>query len=310
MEDDESVNTIEDGLLERLQTAYEDLHISSDSIQVKDIESDYTGKYLAIVDYDGTVSIWEYMEDKWVEQTVLRYRDLKFFRQEQRLFMRCDALVNVMRPTVIARWSHGPGRYLAVASNTASKAHVFGEHTEPPSPSSNEVPSGWHRKHTMASAGPITEMRFSPPHVEFTLATATITGMVIIHMLQDKNDIRSWRPIHAISVFRDQSINSLSWNRNPVHELPIIIASTDDIDAEEGQQVAVFAINSASVRPEVNMCFEKTSHVSCVAFAPSSGLNDSLLAVASGRKISLYLMNVEEFQVPDQFSPSLTSESR
>lgn len=62
-------------------------------------------------------------------------------------------------------------------------------------------------------------------------------------------------------------------------------------------------------RPETNMCFENVNQVSCVSFAPSNGLNDSLLAVASGRRITLYLMNVEEFQVPEQFSPSMVSES-
>lgn len=71
--------------------------------------------------------------------------------------------------------------------------------------------------------------------------------MVVVHMLQDKDNIKSWRPIHAISVFHNQSINSLSWNQNPVHELPILIASTDDLKAPDGQHIAVFAINSASV---------------------------------------------------------------
>ena len=71
--------------------------------------------------------------------------------------------------------------------------------------------------------------------------------MIVVHMLQDKHNIKSWRPIHAVSVFRNQPITSLSWNKNPVHELPILIASTDDLDAKKGYQIAVFAINSPSV---------------------------------------------------------------
>jgi hypothetical protein len=71
--------------------------------------------------------------------------------------------------------------------------------------------------------------------------------MVVVHMLQNKHNIKSWRAIHAISVFRNQQINSLSWNQNPVHELPILVASTDDMEARDGQQIAVFAINSPSV---------------------------------------------------------------
>ena len=62
-------------------------------------------------------------------------------------------------------------------------------------------------------------------------------------------------------------------------------------------------------RRETNMCFEQINQVTCVSFAPSNGLNESLLAVAAGRKISLYLMTVEEFQVPEQFSPSIASDT-
>lgn len=67
--------------------------------------------------------------------------------------------------------------------------------------------------------------------------------------------------------------------------------------------------NSSFRRPDSNMCFENINQVTSVSFAPSVGLNDSLLAVAHGRKITLYLMNVEEFQIPEHFSPSLVSES-
>lgn len=57
------------------------------------------------------------------------------------------------------------------------------------------------------------------------------------------------------------------------------------------------------------MCFENTKNVCSVSFAPSRGLNDSLLAVAAGRRVTLYLMTVEEFQVPEEVSPSNASES-
>ncbi|KAI6171739.1 hypothetical protein M3Y98_00895700 [Aphelenchoides besseyi] len=285
----------EDPLLIFSRAAYVEETIGRGNSQVRSIEVDATGTLCALVDVCGTISIYE-RKEKWEKVASWRFKNLDTPKSARRSGANHHPISTTLRPKILVRFSNLHARLLAIGTTNRAKIHVFGETLR----SKNQ----WERKTTMSSADLITEMRFSPAHLEFSLVTGTCSGWIVVHQMFDPTNPKTWRPIHAISVFRDQPISSLSWNQNPVHELPIIVASTNGLTAAPNRRIAVFAINSPSVRPETNMCFESTSVVSCVAFAPSIGLNDSLLAVACGRRICLYLMNVEEFQVDRSESPS------
>jgi hypothetical protein len=120
----------EDELLDDVFVAYDNNFVSASSSTIKDIEVDDTGKLLAFVEFDGTIAIWECIEEVWTKQDTWRYKLPKKQHPKPPKSGQHDALVSVLRPNIIARWSHGHGRYLAVASDVSRKAHIFGENSK------------------------------------------------------------------------------------------------------------------------------------------------------------------------------------
>lgn len=121
---------LEDDLLD-IRMAYENVYYPTISSSVRDIECDDTGKFMAVVHCDGTVAIWNYLQDQWVKQANWKIKG-PALQSSRTLKPRHDTLVTKFRTSVIARWCHGHGRYLAVASNASRKAHIVGENSNEP----------------------------------------------------------------------------------------------------------------------------------------------------------------------------------
>ncbi|CAD5210440.1 unnamed protein product [Bursaphelenchus okinawaensis] len=287
---------------------------SGSRVELSQIEMNDAGSLMAVVDLEGVISIWEDGENGWERLSSWRYR----FDHGSRMVELPYSMDKIpplhdpfnanLKPNIVLRWAHSKhGRYLAVAASNKRKVHIFGENEQDKIEQAAHfnmrriVPLiRWHRKHSMASASNVTEMQFCPPHMEMELATATQTGVVVIHVLQNQRDITSWRPIMAIQVFPNQAINSLTWNRNPVHELAIMVASTNALDSKSDQRIAIFPRKNDPVTPEQNMHFDMDNQVSYVSFGPSNGLNESILAIGVGRRIFLHTFVITETPVSEK----------
>ncbi|CAD5214341.1 unnamed protein product [Bursaphelenchus xylophilus] len=307
---------------------------SGSKVELSQIEMNDSGRLMAVADVEGVISIWEHTEHSWERQSSWRYR---FDHHQPRIVELPDNPIKTppyhdpfsatLRPKIVLRWAHSRhGRYLAVAASNKRRVHIFAENEKDRIEQAAHINMRrivplirWHRKHSMASAANVTEMQFCPPHMDMELATATQTGVVVIHTLENQRDITSWRPIMAIQVFPNQTINSLTWNRNPVHELAILVASTNALDSRSDQRIAIFPRKNDPVTPEQNMHFDMDNHVSCVSFAPSNGLNESILAIGVGRRIFLHTFVIAETAVgekdgelvfPEDFSDKKEPEKR
>ncbi|KAI6220963.1 hypothetical protein M3Y99_01574500 [Aphelenchoides fujianensis] len=290
-----------------LHFAYETLRIGRGRRSVAVVELNSNCDLMAVVEHDGTISVLENVEDRWARQATWKFKDLLRPKSNRR-FAHHRPIVSGMRPKLTARWSLSHARLLAIGASNRARVHVFGENTQTPVTNRSDAPYRWTRVNSMPSAGNVTDIRFSPPHLEFSMVSATDDGVIVVHMLADVKRPETWTATHVIRVFAGQPISSLTWNLNPVHELPILVAATDGLTAKDGERIAVFAVNSPTVNVEMNCCFETNNVVHCVSFGPSVGLNQSFLIVAVGRRLCLYSMDVQEFHLPDGHSPSVTSD--
>jgi WD40 repeat protein len=118
----------EDDLINGVYVAYENIFVAESNSPIKYIECDNTGKLLAFVEYDGTISIWDYSNEEWKRQATWKYRGPRKPNYKPPKLNQQEPLVSTYRTDVIARWC-GHGRYLGIASNVSRKVHLFGENS-------------------------------------------------------------------------------------------------------------------------------------------------------------------------------------
>lgn len=130
LENDKKSEFFEDDLLAGVSITYESVLISKSNGRIKDIECDDSGKLLAFVEFDGNVSIWESREEQWFRKATWKYKAPFRSRYITTKYNHNQPLRTTFRPNVIARWCHGHGRYLGVASDVSKRVHLFGENSE------------------------------------------------------------------------------------------------------------------------------------------------------------------------------------
>lgn len=134
MSEFEEVRLSEDPLLDDVFIAYENIQMCETVENIKTIECDDTGRYLAFVEKDGTISIWERQDNKqWKRKASWKYKPTKKpVRSKSMVYAtRTLPLVTAFRTEIIVRWTHGRhGSFLGVASNISKKVHLFGENSK------------------------------------------------------------------------------------------------------------------------------------------------------------------------------------
>jgi WD40 repeat protein len=126
----EDIHGFEDGLLSDVHIAYEDIYITDINSRIKSIESDDSGKLLALVEYDGSISIWECKDEDWRRTAAWKYKPPRQLEYKSAKMGPNGPLSSNDSINVIARWCHSSGRYLGVASNVSNKVHLFGENSK------------------------------------------------------------------------------------------------------------------------------------------------------------------------------------
>lgn len=125
----ETEERFDDELLSGVQLAYEDIYIADINSRIKSIKSDDSGNLLALIEYDGTISIWECIDEDWRRTATWKYKRPKSLQFKSAKVGPNAPLSSNDCINVIARWCHSSERYLGIASNVSHKVHLFGENS-------------------------------------------------------------------------------------------------------------------------------------------------------------------------------------